>query len=171
MNSVLQTDRRPIVQEPRRARPRLSRRGRWIVGLLVGALFAAALGFLVADQVRARHQFDRAQTSLGMTRRQTQSVSARLTAMERNLALLTTQEGDDSTALSQDASQLKGAQAALATDETHVSQQASQIISLQTCLGGVEQALNALAVGSQSQAIAALHAVSSSCSAAAASNG
>ena len=135
------------------------------------ALFAAALGSLVADQVQARREFDRAQTSLGVTRRQTQSVSARLTAVRRNLALLTTQVGNDSTALSQDASQLKGAQAALATDEAHVSQQASQITSLQTCLGGVEQALNALAVGSQSQAIAALHAVSSSCSAAAASSG
>ncbi len=171
MKSVLQTERRPFVRQPRRARRRLSRRGRWIVGLVVGALFAAALGSLVADQVQARHQFDRAQTSLGVTRRQTQSVSARLTAVRRNLALLTTQVSNDSTALSQDASQLKSAQAALATDEAHVSQQASQIASLQTCLSGVEQALNALAIGSQSQAIAALHAVSSSCSAAAASSG
>ncbi len=71
----------------------------------------------------------------------------------------------------QDASQLLGAQTSLAAAQTHVTQQASLITSLQTCLVGVEQALNALAVGKQAKAIAALNSVSTSCTAAEASSG
>jgi hypothetical protein len=171
MRSVLEDERRPFMREQRPRRARLSGRGRWIVGIVVSALLAAALGYLIEDQVRAHDQFEQAQTSLGVTGHQTDSVSSQLTELRRNLGLLTTQVGNDSTALSQDASQLKGAQTALAADEAHVSQQASEITSLQTCLGGVERALNALSVGKQSRAIKALNSVSSSCSAAAASSG
>jgi hypothetical protein len=168
--SVLQADRRSFPAErPRRAR--LTRRGRWTAGLVVGALVAAALGYLIDDEVQAHHQFDRAQTSLGVTRHQTSNVSAQLATLHRNLGLLTAQVGNDATALSQDASQLKGAQAALAAARAHVSQQSSQIASLTTCLGGVERALNALSVGRKARAIAALESVSASCSNAAASSG
>ena len=52
-----------------------------------------------------------------------------------------------------------------------MTQQASLIGSLQTCLVGVEQALKQLAVGRQPNAIAALNAVSSSCTAAEESSG
>ena len=79
--------------------------------------------------------------------------------------------GSDSTALSQDTSQLLGAQTSLAAAKAHVTQQALLIGSLKTCLAGVEQALNELAVGKQSGAIAALNSVSASCSAAEASSG
>ncbi len=171
IGSVLEDDRHPFMREKRPRRARLSCRGRWIVGIVVGALLAAALGYLIDDDVRAHDQFEQAQTSLGVTRHQTDSASSQLTELRRNLELLTTQVGNDSTALSQDTSQLKGAQTALAADEAHVTQQASQITSLQTCLGGVERALNALSVGKQSRAIKALNSVSSSCSAAAASSG
>jgi hypothetical protein len=171
MRSVLEDERRPFMREQRPRRARLSRRGRWTVGIVVGAFFAAALGYLIDDQVRAHDQFEQARTSLGDTRHQTDTVSSQLTELRHNLGLLTTQVGNDSTALSQDASQLKGAETALATDEAHVSQQASQITSLHTCLGGVERALNALSVGKESRAITALNSVTSSCSAAAASSG
>ena len=45
------------------------------------------------------------------------------------------------------------------------------ITSLQACLGGVEQALNALAVNDQLRAFALLESVSSSCTTAADSSG
>ena len=150
---------------------RLTRRWRWITGLAVGALFAAALGYLIDDQVQVHDQFDQAQTSLVVTRHDTSDVSARLATLRRNLGLLTAQVGSDTTALNQDASQLKGAQVALAAAEAHVSQQSSQISSLETCLGGVERALNALAIGRKGRAITALQSVSASCSSAAASSG
>ncbi|MGO8826839.1 MAG: hypothetical protein ACLQU9_16605 [Acidimicrobiales bacterium] len=166
---MLEPERRPVMgQKPR---PRPSRRGRWVVGILAGALFAAALGSLIDDQVQAHDRFDQARTSLGVTRHETGAVSAQLTELRRNFELVTTQAGSDSTALSQDVSQLKGAQAALAADEAHVSAQSTQITSLHACLGGVERALNALSVGKQSRAITALNSVSSSCSAAASSSG
>ncbi len=169
MRGVLETEHRPFMREQRRSP--LSHRGRWAVAIVAGALFTAALGYLIADHVQAHDQFDQAQMSLGVTRHQTDAVSARLADLRRNLELLTTQVGIDSTALSQDASQLRAAQTALAADDAHVSQQASQITALQTCLGGVEQALNALSVDNLSRAVAALASVSSSCSAAAASSG
>ena len=81
------------------------------------------------------------------------------------------QVGNDTTALNQDAAQLLGAQTSLAAAQAHVTQQASLIGSLKTCLGGVEQALNALAVENQPQAIAALNSVSSQCTTAEASSG
>jgi septal ring factor EnvC (AmiA/AmiB activator) len=142
---------------------------RWLAGIGAGALLVAALGYLIADQVQARHQFDRAQASLGATRQHTATVSTQLAGLRRQLAHLTAQIGDDTTALTQDASQLKGAQSALAAAQAHVTLQASHISSLQACLGGVERALNALAVGKRARAITALKAVSSSCAAAAAS--
>ncbi len=170
MRSLLETDRRPFAVAPP-PRHRLSRRARWIVAVVTGALVAAALGWLVADQVRADDQFGRAQTSLGVTRQHTQTVSAQLAELSRDLSVLETEVGNDTTALNQDAAQLLGAQTSLAAARAHVTQQASLIGSLKTCLGGVEQALNSLAVENQQQAIAALNAVSSQCTTAEASSG
>lgn len=170
MRSLLETDRRPRAAEPS-PRQRVSRRARWSVPLVTGALLSAALGWLIADQVRAVDQFGRARTSLGVTRQHTQTVSAQLAELSRDLSVLKTQVDNDTTALDQDASQLLGAQTSLAAAQAHVMRQASLIGSLQTCLGGVEQALNALAVGKQPRAIAALNSVSSNCTAAEASSG
>ena len=170
MGHEAETDRRPFATEPAPT-ARLSRRGRWIIGLTVGAVFAAGLGYLIHDQVQAHDRFDQARSSLGVTRHQTSTVSSELADLRRDLALVTAQVGSDTTALNQDGSQLKGAQAALAAAQAHVSEQSSQITSLQTCLGGVERALNALSVGRKARALAALQAVSSSCSSATASSG
>ncbi len=73
--------------------------------------------------------------------------------------------------MNQDTSQLQGAESALSAAQAHVAQQASLLTALHTCLGGVEQALNALAVGSQGKAAASLYAVSASCSTAVSASG
>ena len=138
---------------------------------MAGALFLAAAGYLVADQVQARAQFDRAQRALGVTRHRTGTVSTQLGQLTRDFHVLETQVGSDSTALDQAGSQLQGAQTALAAAQAHVSQQASLIASLRTCLGGVTKALNALAVGNQGRALSQLTSVSSSCTAATAASG
>ena len=139
--------------------------------LTIGVVCAVCVGTLIADQIQARDRFDHARRALGVTRQHTVEVSAVLSGVRRNLELLTSQVGDEATALNQDASQLTGAEAALTAAQTHVSQQASRIDSLQTCLGGVERALNALSVDDRSGAIAALEAVSTSCTAASAADG
>ena len=69
--------------------------------------------------------------------------------VRRDLSVLKTQVGSDTTALNQDASQLLGAQTSLSAAQAHVTQQATLITSLQACLVGVEQALNELAIGKQ----------------------
>ena len=144
---------------------------RWTLALAAGALFVAALGYLIPDQVRAHDDEGRAQTALAATRQRTKLVTAQLAEVRRDLGELKTQVGSDTTALSQDSSQLLGAQTSLSAAQTHVSQQATLITSLQACLVGVEQALNELAIGKQPSAIAALNAVSTSCTAAEASSG
>jgi 3-deoxy-D-arabino-heptulosonate 7-phosphate (DAHP) synthase class II len=149
----------------------MSCRTRWIPWIAAGALFAAALGYLIPDQVQAHDRYNEARTALGVMRHQTHTVTAQLDEVRRDLNILETQVGSDSTALSQDSSQLLGAQTSLAAAQAHVTQQASLITSLQTCLVGVERALNELAVGKLSNAIAALNSVSPSCTAAEASSG
>ena len=52
-----------------------------------------------------------------------------------------------------------------------VSQQTTVISDLQTCLGGVQEALNALAVADQNLAIDILNSVAPDCSGAVASGG
>ncbi len=170
MKSLLEIERRPFPTHPP-PEPRLSRRARWIIGLGAVALCAAAVGYLIVDQAQARTQYGRAQTALGVTEQRSRTVSAELKEASRDLSVLKTQVGSDTTALSQDSAQLLGAQTSLSAAQAHVTQQASLITSLQTCLVGVERALNELAVGSQTGAIAALNAVSTSCTAAEASSG
>jgi hypothetical protein len=170
MRSILEVDARPLAREPARP-PRLSRRAKWVLGLGAGALFVVALGSLLADQVHARDQYGRTHTALDVTQQRTRTVSAQLQELSSGLSVLKTQVGSDTTALSQDSSQLLGAQTSLSAAEAHVTQQASLITSLQSCLVGVEQALNELAIDNRAGAIAALNAVSASCTSAEASSG
>jgi hypothetical protein len=154
-----------------KSRSHLTRRGWLVVIVAACSVVGAVLGYLVADQIDQRDRFDGSQTSLRITRQHISAVSADLATLRHDVALLITQVGNDSTALTQDSSQLEGAQTALAAAQAHVSQQATLITSLQACLGGVEQALNALSVGKQQRAIDLLNAVSSSCTSAAAASG
>jgi hypothetical protein len=170
MRSLLEVDSRPFPTETPTPQ-RLTRRTRWILWIAAGALLAGALGYLVHDQLQTRDRYGLAQATLGVTRQQTKGVSAQLAEVRRDLSILKTQVGSDSTALNQDTSQLLGAQTSLAAAQAHATQQASLITSLQSCLVGVEHALNELAVGNQTDAIAALNSVSTSCSAAETSSG
>jgi hypothetical protein len=126
----------------------------------------AALGYLLFDATQANHQFDGARLTLGVTRATTGVVSQNLADAQADLRLVTQQMGDDITTLAQDTSELEGTRSALSAAQVHVIAQAALLNSLHACLGGVEQALNALAVGSQARAVDALHSVSASCAAA-----
>jgi hypothetical protein len=166
---VLVAEEHPEVPDaPRRRRAR--RRG-WIAGAVLFALFAAGLGYVTGNEVQANTQFDQTHQSLDATRNRTHAVLANLATVRRELDVVRGQVGDDSAALAQDISELKGAQTALANAQVDVVNQTSMISDLQTCLGGVEQALNALAVADLQGAIAALNSVSTSCSHAVASSG
>jgi hypothetical protein len=156
----------PPVVAPAPPQPPAQRRKRWVALVAGIAVAAACLGYLLTDASQANERYDRALHALGTTRATTGVVALDLAKARFDLRLVTQQAGNDATALNQDTSQLEGAQSALSAAEAHVAQQASLLTALHTCLGGVEQALNALAVGSQGKAAASLSAVSASCSAA-----
>ncbi len=146
-------------------------RARWILVALVIAVLAATFGYLAGNEVQANTQFDQTHRSLDTTRGHIHSVLSELASVRRQLGTVDGQVKADGAALAQDTSQLQGVKKALTDAQAHVTQQASTIGNLQTCLGGVEQALNALAVADQNHAIDALDAVSTSCAQAVASNG
>ena len=147
------------------------RHRRWIIGVLVLAMLGTAIGLVASDERAANTQFDLTHQSLNSIRRSIDGVVTTLDATRGQLVDVNGQVGDATTALTKDASQLKGAETALANAQSHVSVQTTVLSDLRTCLGGVQQALNALAVGGQSLAIGALNSVSSSCQGAVAASG
>jgi hypothetical protein len=175
MAELLRRERRSSTPVPTQTQPVVQGRRlhpwAWGITLACLVLVGSALGYLLHDAVQANHRYDRARVSLATTRHHTAVVSFELAQARTDLALLTRQVGNDTTALAQDTSALQGARAALSAAETHVSAQATLLASLHKCLGGVERALNALAVANQPRAIAALDAVAPSCSAAVAASG
>jgi hypothetical protein len=151
--------------------PRRRRRRRWGVALVALAAFAGALGYVVGNEVQANTQFDQTHHSLDVTRRHIEATLADLATVRRELDVVKDQVGAASTALAQDTAQLQGVEKALAGAQANVIHQTSTISDLNVCLGGVEQALNALAVADQAHAINALNAVAASCASAVTSDG
>ncbi len=141
-------------------------RARWWTWAAVAGLFAlgaAGVGYLVTNEVHVNSQFDQAHASLDRTSARFGAVLGDLAAVRRTLGTTDGQVGADATSLSRDTAQLEGVETALALARANVSQQGSAITDLQTCLGGVEQSLNALAVGDLNTAIAQLSAVAAPC--------
>lgn len=156
----------PLPRPPRVEPRRPSGARRWLVLVVSLALLGGVIGTLLVDAARTNHRYDHARHVLAVTRGTSRVVALDLAAARKDLQLVTTQVGNDTTALAQDTSQLQGARSALTAAQAHVFEQASLLNSLHTCLAGVEQALNALAVGNQSKAADALKWVSTPCSAA-----
>ncbi|HEY1831201.1 MAG TPA: hypothetical protein VGG38_13260 [Acidimicrobiales bacterium] len=134
------------------------------------AMFAGALGYVVRNEVQANTEFDQAHHGLHITQSHIDVAVADLATVRRGLSVVKGQVGAASTTLAQDTAQLERVQSALASAQANVTHQTSTIGDLKVCLGGVEQALNALAVGDQTHAIDALNAVSASCASAVASD-
>ncbi len=121
------------------------------------------LGFLVANERQANTQTDQAHATWHMTRRQIASALADLTNVRGQLRA----DGRTTTVvvsgLAQDTTQLTGVRAELQQAQSSMVAQGSTILDLQDCLGGVEQALNALSVGDLTQALSHLSAVATPC--------
>ena len=144
---------------------------RWILAAVAFVVLAGALGYLVGNEVQANTQFDQAHHSLDVTRIRIARVDVQLASVRRQLTGLQGQVTQDSATLAADTNKLNSAKVALADAEANNSRQNAVITDLDTCLGGVEEALNALSVGDQSHAVAALDAVSASCDSAVAADG
>jgi chromosome segregation ATPase len=147
-----------------------SPRRRRLVAAVVGLLAAASvLGLLAADLVGQRRHAAHLRASLAATGRTTAALSHELDGLDHQVTVLRTEVGNESTALQQATARLAGIRWALALTTASVTQQRSLATSLTACLDGVEQALNALAVGHRAQATAVLSGVAASCTAAAGS--
>jgi hypothetical protein len=133
---------------------------------MAALLFGSTLGYLIDDQISEHERFDQGHASLLITRYRTASVVRNLGLLRHEVAVLVTQVASGTTTWSQDTAQLKSAQSALASIQADVSQQSTRIGALHTCLGGVQQALNALAINHQATAVSELNSVASSCAAA-----
>jgi len=155
--------------DPHRA-PDHTRR-RWVAVAVAGVLALALLGFLIGNETQANTQFDEAHQGLTTTKHRLAGVDARLADVRAQLADVQGQVTLDSTTLASETSTLQGVLAALAASQANDSRLAGVITQLHTCLGGVQQALNALSVGDQPHALAALRAVAPSCQQAASADG
>lgn len=153
----------------RLARP--SRRWRWVAIVGAFAIFAGTLGYVTGNEVQANTQFDQTHRSLDANRLQIAVVAQDLTAVRHDLDGVNGQVAVDSTTLANDTTKLDGATTALASAQANVSQQMSATVNLHTCLGGVERALNALALGDPNRAVSALNGVAGSCASAVSANG
>jgi len=154
-------------------RPDGSRR-RWVrLAALCTAVIASAVTFgLVTDnEITANTRFDQAHQALDVTRAHLVLVRSSLATASADLRAVDKQVGLDTATLSEDTSQLQGVEAALSAARAGVSSQTMAMNDLRVCLGGVEQGLNALAVGDRVHAVNALTAVSTSCTAAYVANG
>jgi septal ring factor EnvC (AmiA/AmiB activator) len=148
-----------------------SRRRTWLIRIAVFAAFLAGIGFLIGNAVQADAQYGRAHTALRHSRQQKVNVLSELAAVRQNLRLVNGQVAQTNTALTNDTAQLREVETALANAQSNVSTQQSTISALHSCLGGVEQSLNALSVGDQNSADDALVAVSAACQSAVAADG
>jgi septal ring factor EnvC (AmiA/AmiB activator) len=146
------------------ALPGTARRRRpWVPITLAALVLAAVLVFIAGNERQANTQFDQARDRIA-------AAEAELTEVRNNLRFLRVQISVSERALSDDTTLLQGVRAALAQAQTDASNKSSYIVSLKTCQGGVQQAVNALSVGDESHAVAALTAVSTACQSAATSS-
>jgi len=161
---VIDTEGSPVLLGKPPTTRRQTRWVRWTLAVLAFALVASTLGYLIDDQKSENEHYDRIHRSLVFTRHRTTDVHHDLAVLRHDVAVLMGQVASTSTSWTQDTSQLKTAQYELAVVQSDVTQGSTRIGSLHTCLAGVQQALNALAINNQAVAVSDLNAVSSSCS-------
>lgn len=147
------------------------RRWGWAIPLAALVVGVSLLSYVVTNETHVNTQFDQTHHALDVTRSRENATLANLTAVRRQLSVVNGQVSATSTALAQATVQLQGVQKSLASAQANVTDRTSTIGDLHTCLAGVEQALNALAVADQTHAIDALNGVSASCAGAVASDG
>jgi septation ring formation regulator EzrA len=151
---------------------RLPRSWRSLVWLFAPVLVAGGLlAYLVGNELQANTQFHQASNALNQTDRHIDAAAAQLSTVRHDLVFLQTQVSVSQAALTSDTNLLEGIRAALTEAQQSVSVKSSYIANLKSCQTGVEQALNALSVGDDLHAVAALGNVSASCQNAAASGG
>jgi hypothetical protein len=151
--------------------PKPTPRYRWVLAALAVTVFVAGMATLADNEVGTNTRFDSVHRSLTLSRHQRAYVLAVLQATREQLDTDVTETTQSSAALTDDTEQLHSVQSTLQNDRAGVTRQGSSIVALQSCLGGVQEALNALSVGDPKSAVDSLVAVSAACQNAVASDG
>jgi hypothetical protein len=148
----------------------VSNRSAWIVMVLVLVVLGVFV-LLAGNELQADTQFDRAHDAVLETKGRLAATEAQLTAVREDLRVLRVQVNSSETFLSSDTKLLQDVRGALVQAQNDSSDKSSYIVNLKTCEGGIQQALNALSVGDEQHATAALTAVSVACQSVAAPSG
>ena len=158
-------DRRAAPKSP--VDPVLRRRVRVSAATAVLALVA----FLAVSGFEAHAQLGRSSQVFTATRAQERATLARLAWTEAHLASLLEHSASTHRTLGTVSGQLTAERDQLAQQQKDLFVQGVSISALDQCLGGVEAALNQVAVNDQSGAASTLQGVASSCQTAGASGG
>ena len=126
---------------------------------------------IIAD-LHVRSELRQARSTLQVTRVHLALTVGKLSSVEATLGKTTSQRAALQVELTTTSQELATAKASLSTTQAGLSDankslasQGVNIAKLNTCLGGVERALNQIAVGNNSGAVASISGVSSSCQA------
>jgi hypothetical protein len=139
--------------------------GRWRLVLVYG-LITAVLAVALTVGFGARGRLHGTDAQLMATRARLARTVAAAHRAEAALGVVTAQSNAAAQILGTETSQLASVQAQLATTEANVSAAGVSINNLETCLSGVEQALNEISLGDQHGAASTLNGVAASCRAA-----
>lgn len=140
-----------------------------MVAVVVVVLVAA--GLLAASAWSARRQARAADRATAATRAQVRSVDHQIDKIDAGLAQVTARSQGAETALESANRSLAALRFELAATQAHQFDEGVSIGAVQSCLGGVQSALNDIALGFPGQATAALHKVAGSCATAGAAAG
>lgn len=138
---------------------------RRVLPVVSGLLVCAVLGWIGLDEARTDTRIDTARSALTTTKARTDRAVAEEATLRRVFDSLRSQLASSTNALASDTAQLEQAEAALTKAQADASDDASYIVDLTSCTQGVQQALNALSVGDQSDALSALDSVAAACQA------
>jgi hypothetical protein len=150
-------DRRDRGRERRRAARRLTAAYLAVLALLVGGLVVA---------VAANHRLHGTDDQLATVRVRLEHTISRARVAEHRLDTVTAESAAAGTTLGAETARLAAAQARLASTETDVFANGVSIGQLDTCLAGVERALNQISLNDQQGAAASLDGVATACRAA-----
>jgi septal ring factor EnvC (AmiA/AmiB activator) len=161
----------PLLGDPPTSTPRLARvSGRSKVGIGLTAV-VLIVTFLGISSLQARSQFRQTSARLAHTRATLRQTVSELQRARVSLAKTTAQGHATQETLARVNSQLSAARAQLSTDQRSLYIQGVSISAVDSCLAGVESALNEIALNDSSGAAASLNQVASSCQTAQVGNG
>jgi len=138
---------------------------RWLIPVAYGA---GAVMLVLAGLVgiNAHAQLNRTHASVASTRGELQHALSLVADTRTELAKVTGLADAAGRTLATASAQLTADQAKLAADQADVFSNGVSISQLDTCVAGVEQALNQISLGDQSGAAATLNGVAANCRAA-----